>query len=163
MPLDPLEVHKCDESDFAEFIRIQLAAFGTSHLPSTPNSQPAHIRTASSGMVTLLKPQPMTDEYVQHAIDKHLKSHREERDVTYLKCIDTRLGGKIIACAKWRINKHERTEEQIQAQLPKPGKDEEGKPAAQDFMNYLASVRREYMGTKPFACECVSGGMLGSD
>jgi hypothetical protein len=58
----------------------------------------------------------------------------------------------MVACGKWRINKHERTEEQIQSQLPVPGLDEKGRPAAQDFMNYLCRVRKEYMGTKPFAC-----------
>jgi len=58
----------------------------------------------------------------------------------------------MIACAKWRINKHERTEEQLKGQLPQPGPDEEGRPAAQDFMKYLSSVRMKYMGTKPFAC-----------
>jgi hypothetical protein len=113
-------------------------------------------------MVTLLYPQPMTKEYIEHAVEKHLKSHREESDVVYLKVIDTSLGGKMIACAKWRINFRERTEEQIQSQLPKPGPDEEGRPAAIDFMNYLTDVRRKYMGTKPFVCKFARRGMLTS-
>jgi hypothetical protein len=36
-------------------------------------------------MVTALFPTPLPDTYHQKAIDKHLKSHREEADVTYLK------------------------------------------------------------------------------
>ncbi|KAF2831880.1 hypothetical protein CC86DRAFT_312443 [Ophiobolus disseminans] len=128
-----LEVYPLAESDFADFVRIQIAAF------------------SGGGMTTLIKPYPIPSDYPQKSIDKHLKSFREERDVTYLKVIDTALGGKMIAGAKWRINKKERTEEQIQSMLPVPGAEEEGRPAAQEFYNYLSRVRREYMGTKPFA------------
>jgi hypothetical protein len=59
----------------------------------------------------------------------------------------------MIAGAKWRINKHERTEDQIQVQLPKPGKEQEGNQASIDFMNHLAQSRLKWMGTKPFYCK----------
>lgn len=101
-------------------------------------------------MTSLLTPSPLPSDYIQKSIDKHLKSFREEPDITYLKVIDTALNDKMIAGAKWRINRHERIEEEIQVQLPVPGADEEGRPAAKEFYNYLNRVRREYMGTKPF-------------
>lgn len=94
----------------------------------------------------------MPDDYIQTAINKHLKSFREEPDVHYIKVVDTDLGGKMIAGAKWRINKTSRSEEIVRKSLPVPGKAEEGRPAARDFMNYLTRVRWEYMGTKPFYC-----------
>lgn len=132
----PLEIHLCKETDIPEFVRIQDAAF-----------------TSGGGMTTLIKPEPRPDDYAQNSIDKHLKSMRGETDVFYLKVVDTdTLNGKMIAGAKWRINKTERTEEQVRKTLPVPGKDEEGRPAAQEFFNYLARVRWEYMGTKPFFC-----------
>ncbi|KAF2033878.1 hypothetical protein EK21DRAFT_108668 [Setomelanomma holmii] len=129
-----LKVLPLEKSDFSAFVRIQIAAFTSSQ----------------NAMTALLTPSPMPSDYVQKSIDKHIKSWREEADVTYLKVIDTDLDGAMIAGAKWRINEKERTEEQIQLMLPVPGKDEEGRPAAQDFIRYLARVRREYMGTKPF-------------
>lgn len=131
----PLILLPCEEADLPDFQRIQLAAF------------------AASGMTKLIKPSPVTDDYVQTGINKHLKSFREERDVHYLKVIDTELGGKMIAGAKWRINEKSRTEEDVRKTLPVPGKTEEERPALRDFMNYLARVRWEYMGTKPFYCE----------
>jgi hypothetical protein len=135
----PLEIHRCNENDIPEFVQIQTAAFAS-----------------GGGMTTLLKPEPRPDNYVQKAIDKHLKSMREEPDVVYLKVIDTDiLNGKMIAGAKWRINLQERTQEQVRKTLPVPGKDEEGRPAAQDFFNDLARVRWEYMGTKPFFCKLI--------
>jgi hypothetical protein len=130
----PLEVHPLEERDLADLVRIQTAAF------------------SGGGMTTLLKPSPFPVDYNEKSISKHLKSLREESDVHYLKVIDTDLGGKMIAGAKWRINRNERTEQQIESMCPVPGKDEEGRPAAQDFYWYLNRVRREYMGTKPFAC-----------
>jgi hypothetical protein len=129
-----LQVLPCEESDIPDFQRIQVAAF------------------SSGGMTTLLKPSPLPAEYTEKSINKHLKSFREEQDVHYLKVIDTELGGKMIAGAKWRINEKPRSEEQVRKTLPQPGKDEEGRPAAQDFFNYLARVRWEYMGAKPFYC-----------
>ncbi|KAH8731535.1 hypothetical protein GQ44DRAFT_822446 [Phaeosphaeriaceae sp. PMI808] len=120
------------ESDLSEFVRIALAAFST------------------NGMTALLKPSPIPSDYHEKTIEKHLKSFREEPDVHYLKVIDTELGGRIIACAKWRINRNERTEDQIKSMLPVPGLEEEGRPAAQDFYWYLNWARREFMGTKPF-------------
>ncbi|KAL5389774.1 hypothetical protein DPSP01_002265 [Paraphaeosphaeria sporulosa] len=126
-----LEVRPCTNDDFADFVRIQIAAFNT-------------------GITSLLKP-PETVESVEKGIQKHIKSAESEADVTYLKVVDTGLGDKMIAGAKWRINEKERTEEQIQSMLPVPGEEEKDRPAAQDFMNYLYRVRKQYMGTKPFA------------
>lgn len=132
----PLEIQSLEESDFADFVRIQMAAF-----------------QLGGGITKLITPDPLPSDYVQKTINKHLKSWREEPDVTYLKVIDTDLDGKMIAGAKWRINLKERTEEQIQPMLPVPGADEEGRPALQAFMWYLNRVRREYMGTKPYFCK----------
>ncbi|KAH7391703.1 acyl-CoA N-acyltransferase [Pyrenochaeta sp. MPI-SDFR-AT-0127] len=129
----PLEIRPVEESDFEDFVRIQTAAF-----------------QGGGGITGLLTPVPLPANYIQKSIDKHIKSWRDEPDVTYLKVIDTDLDGKMIAGAKWRINEKERTEEQIKSMLPVPGPDEEGNPALQDFMRYLSRVRREYMGTKPF-------------
>ncbi|CCT61081.1 hypothetical protein IAQ61_001638 [Plenodomus lingam] len=130
----PLELQPCTEPDLVDFTRIMNSAFSS----------------LGHGMMQLLIPNPMPDDHLEKSIEKHVKSFREEEDVTYLKIIDTDLNGKMIAGAKWRINKTERTEEQIQKMLPVPGKDEEGRPAAQDFMWFLHRVRKEYMGTKPF-------------
>jgi hypothetical protein len=130
----PLEIRPLEECDFADFVRILTAAF------------------SAGGMTTLVKPSPLPSDYNQKSIEKHLKSWREERDVYYLKVIDTDLDGKMIAAAKWRINEKERTQEQVEKTLPVPGKDEEGRPAAQDFYWYLNRVRRQFMGTLPFYC-----------
>jgi hypothetical protein len=130
----PLEVQPIQEADFPDLVRIQFAAF------------------SGHGMPSLLTPSPLPEGYTQKSVDKHVKSWREEPDVRYLKVVDSDLGGKMIAAAKWRINEKERTEDQIQGMLPVPGKDEEGRLGAQDFMWYLNRVRREYMGTKPFYC-----------
>lgn len=132
----PLEVHPVQQSDFADFVRIQMSAFA-----------------AGGGITSILTPKPLPSDYIQKSIDKHIKSWKDESDVHYLKVVDTDLGGKMVAGAKWRINETERTEEQIQSMLPVPGADEEGRPGARDFMWYLNRVRREYMGTKPFYCE----------
>ncbi|KAF2440957.1 acyl-CoA N-acyltransferase [Karstenula rhodostoma CBS 690.94] len=126
-----LEVRACTNDDFADFVRIQLAAFNT-------------------GITRVMKP-IATVENNEKAIQKHIESATSEPDVHYLKVVDTELDDKIIACAKWRINEKERTEEQIQSMLPVPGEEEKDRPAAQDFMNYLHRVRKQFMGTKPFA------------
>ncbi|KAF2134105.1 hypothetical protein P153DRAFT_281459 [Dothidotthia symphoricarpi CBS 119687] len=128
-----LEVHRLDESDFPDFVRIQMSAFAS-----------------GTGMTSLLTPSPLPSDYIQKLIDKHLKAWREEPDVHYLKVIDKNLDGKMIAGAKWRINKKERTEEQIQSMLPVPGPEDEGRPVMVAFMGFLSRVRREFMGTKPF-------------
>ncbi|KAH9860352.1 hypothetical protein J1614_011683 [Plenodomus biglobosus] len=130
----PLELQSCTESDLADFARIMKSAFNS----------------LGPGIMQLLTPNPLPADYMEKSTNKHVKSFREEKDVTYLKIIDTDLDGKMIAGAKWRINKNERTEEQIQSMLPVPGKDEEGRPAAQEFMWFLNRARKEYMGTKPF-------------
>lgn len=128
----PLEIHPVSESDFPEFVRILLAAFAS-----------------GSGLSDLITPSPLPSDYVQNTIDKHTKWWREESDVHYLKVIDTDLNGAMVACAKWRINENERTEEQLKAMLPVPGPDEEGRPIMQDFMRFLSHVRKEFLGTKP--------------
>ncbi|KAJ4344767.1 uncharacterized protein N0V89_012511 [Didymosphaeria variabile] len=129
-----LEVRPCTNDDFADFVRIQTAAFNT-------------------GITKLLKAE-QTPENREKSIQKHIKSVTNESDVRYLKVVDTELNDKMIACAKWRMNEKERTEEQIQSMLPVPGEEEKDRPAAQDFMNYLHRVRKQFMGTKPFYCEC---------
>lgn len=101
----------------------------------------------------MMKP-TATMETTERAIQKHIKSAMEESDVHYLKVVDTELGDKMIACCKWRINEKERTVEEIQSMLPVPGEREKDRPAAQDFMNYLHRVRKQFMGTKPFYCMC---------
>ena len=132
----PLELRIIeDEADLVEFQSIMTAAFST------------------SGMIAyMVNPNP-TPEEKRKGIDKHIKSWREEPDITYLKVIDTDLNGKMIAGAKWRINDKERTEDQIKSMLPVPGPDEAERPAMRDFMLYLSRVRLEYMGTKPFYCK----------
>lgn len=132
----PLEVVRCEESDLLDFTKTQLAAF-----------------SGTNAITTLLTPQPMPPGYIEKSLAKHIKSFREEPDVAFMKVIDTDLNGKFIAGAKWRINQKERTEEQIKTMLPVPGPDEEGRPGAQDFMHFLHRVRKQYMGTKPFACK----------
>lgn len=130
----PLEVHPFDEADFAEFVPLQYSAF-------------------SSGIAQKLNPAPHTPEYIQKSIEKQIESFRNEPDLHFIKVIDTDLGGKLIAGAKWRINETERTEEQAQAQIPSPTPEQEGNEAAKEFLGYLASVRKRWMGTKPFYCE----------
>lgn len=132
-----LELHPCAENDLPEFVRIQIAAFGT-----------------GGGMTAFMVEHPPSETYINKSVDKHIKSFREEKDVTYLKVIDTELDGQMIAGAKWRINQKERKEEEIQSMLPVPGADEVGKQAMIDFIWYLNRVRREFMGTKPFYCMC---------
>ncbi|KAF2242637.1 hypothetical protein BU26DRAFT_534674 [Trematosphaeria pertusa] len=127
----PLELHPVVESDFPDFVRIQVAAF-------------------NNGMTAYLVPRPVSEDWIEKSVDKHIKCFRAEPDCRFLKVIDTEQSGRMIAVAKWRINEKERTEEQIQPMLPVPGEEQEGNPAAQDFMWYLNRVRREFMGTKPF-------------
>ncbi|KAL5122031.1 hypothetical protein ACEQ8H_000247 [Pleosporales sp. CAS-2024a] len=134
----PLELQICQEHDLPSFVRIQLSAF-----------------SAGGGMTTLLKPDPLPADWGEKALQRHLTSLREERDVVFLKVIDTELRdddgqSQMIAGAKWRVNTKERSEEQVRATLPRPGKDDEGRPAAVEFYRFLARVRWEYMGTKPF-------------
>lgn len=131
----PLQVLPAEEADLEEFDLIRIAAF-----------------RSGGGMAALMTPLPLPPNFLEKSVAKHVKSFREERDVHYLKVIDTDLGNKIIAGAKWRINEKERTEEEIQSMLPVPGPDEEGNPGMQDFMRYLCRARKEYMGTKPFYC-----------
>jgi hypothetical protein len=131
-----LELHPCTETDIPEFVRIQVAAFNY-----------------GGGMTQFMVEYPPSEDYINKSIDKHIKSMREEKDITYLKVIDTELDNQMIAGAKWRINQKERNEEQIQSMLPVPGADEAGKQAVIDFMWHLNKVRRQYMGTKPFYCE----------
>ncbi|KAF2644320.1 acyl-CoA N-acyltransferase [Massarina eburnea CBS 473.64] len=126
-----LELHPLQESDLRRFAQIQIAAF-------------------QGGMATFLFPDPVTEEYVQKMVDKSKKSFNTEPDCHWVKIIDTELGGLMIACAKWRINEEERTEEEIQGMLPVPSEEEKKKPAMVDFQNHLHWARKEFMGTKPF-------------
>jgi hypothetical protein len=144
-----LEVGPCTNDDLADFVRITIAAFNTGELSPSQRS----FAERPAGMTRLMKP-PETTESNEKAIQKHIKSMTSEPDVLYLKVVDTELNNKMIACAKWRINEEERTEEQIKTMLPVPGEEEKQRPAARDFMNYLHRVRKKYMGTMPFACKC---------
>ncbi|KAH6629871.1 hypothetical protein C7974DRAFT_312037 [Boeremia exigua] len=128
-----LELRPCTEMDIPEFVRIQIAAFGE-----------------GGGMTQFMVEHPPSEAYINKSVDKHVKSIREEKDITYLKVVDTELDGQMIAGAKWRINQKERTEEEIQSMLPVPGKEENGKQAMIDFMWYLTKSRKEFMGTRPF-------------
>lgn len=127
----PLEVHPFVEADFAEFVPLTYSAF-------------------TSGMAQKLHPAAHTPEHIQKSIQKQIESFRSEPDLHFIKVIDTDLGGKLIAGAKWRINETERTEEQAQVQIPTPGPEHEGNEAAKEFFGYLAGVRKKWMGTKPF-------------
>ncbi|KAI8936093.1 hypothetical protein NX059_007592 [Plenodomus lindquistii] len=138
----PLELHVCTEADMADFARIQEAAFDS----------------LGHGMIELLTPNPKPADYMEKSINKNIKQFREEKDLTFLKVIDTDLDGKMIAVAKWRINHHERTEEQIQSMFPTPGPEDEGRLGALDFMKFLRRVREGYMGTKPYYRESCSVG-----
>lgn len=98
----PLEVHPIiSEDDLVTFVQIQMAAFA-----------------GGGGITAILTPSPMPDDYVQKTINRHVKSWRDEPDITYLKVIDTDLGGKMIAGAKWRINEKGRTQEEVEKTLP---------------------------------------------
>jgi hypothetical protein len=132
----PLELHPItSEYDLSTFAAIQTRAFAS-----------------TGGMTSLFCPSPMPSDYIEKATSKHLKVFREDADVTYLKVIDTDLNGKMIAGARWRINEKERTEEQIQSMLPVPGEEDKKSQGVVDFIGFLARVRREYMGTRPFYC-----------
>jgi hypothetical protein len=128
----PLELHRItSESDLSDFSLIQTRAFAY-----------------SGGMASLVTPTPLPADYIEKSTEKHIKSLREEADVTYLKVIDTDLDGKMIAGAKWRINEKERTEEEIQSMLPVVSEADKENQGLIDFLGFLSRVRREYVGTK---------------
>lgn len=148
----PLILAPLTENDLRAFTHICNAAF-------------------SRGMASKLIPKPLTSEKFAEQVDKHRKSFLNDKDVTYLKIVDTDLEpseetGQMIAGGKWRINLKERTAEEMEATLPKPpvvdhldGESEDARGrrlAERDFVTYLADTRREWMGTKPFFCECNS-------
>jgi GNAT superfamily N-acetyltransferase len=98
----PLELHPItSEADIVTFAQIMLSAF-----------------ESGGGITAILTPSPIPDDYLEKAAKRHIKSWREESDVAYLKVIDTDLGGKMIAAAKWRINEKERTWEAVEKTLP---------------------------------------------
>ncbi|KAA8623183.1 gnat family protein [Pyrenophora tritici-repentis] len=130
----PLEVHRItDPSDFEAFVDIQLAAFQD-----------------GGGITAFLSPNPSPADYRQKIIDRQIQSLKEEPDLVFLKVIDTELDGKMIACAKWRINTEEKTEEQVKKMCPGPDEKDKENPALVDFWAFLSRVRKQYMGTKPF-------------
>ena len=132
----PLQVQRItDPADFEAFADIHSAAF------------------VGSGITSLLAPNPLPADYRQNNINKHVKSWSEEPDVVYLKVIDTDLNGKMIACAKWRVNTKERTPEEAEKAYPKLDEKEQKNQALVDFCAFLARVRKQYMGTKPFYCK----------
>ncbi|KAK6544028.1 hypothetical protein TWF694_000742 [Orbilia ellipsospora] len=125
-----LELHPItNPSDFTTFVHIQHAAF-------------------QNGMTRLLKPTPSTTQTIAESAQKHIDAAASEPDLHFLKVVDTELDGKIIACAKWRINERERTKEEIKVQLPTV--EEKDGQVTRDFWGYLGRMREEYMGTKPF-------------
>jgi hypothetical protein len=98
----PLEVHPItSEADILTFAHIMHSAFAS-----------------GGGITSILTPSPLPDDHIENMASKHLKSWREEADVVYLKVVDTDLGGKMIAGAKWRINEKERTWEEVEKTLP---------------------------------------------
>ncbi|CAI6341520.1 unnamed protein product [Periconia digitata] len=125
----PLEIRPITEADLREFIDITAKAF-------------------AGTLVSLLNPQ-LSEEGIQRQIAKNTKSMREEPDCHLLKVVDTELDDKIVACAKWRINEKERTEEQIQNMLPQPNRETDSAVSI-ELQEYLSRMRMKYMGTKPF-------------
>ncbi|EDU45271.1 conserved hypothetical protein [Pyrenophora tritici-repentis Pt-1C-BFP] len=118
----PLEVHRItDPSDFEAFVDIQLAAFQD-----------------GGGITAFLSPNPSPADYRQKIIDRQIQSLKEEPDLVFLKVIDTELDGKMIACAKWRINTEEKTEEQVKKMCPGPDEKDKENPALVDFWAFLS-------------------------
>ncbi|RMZ73901.1 acyl- N-acyltransferase [Pyrenophora seminiperda CCB06] len=130
----PLQVQRItDPADFDALVDIQIAAF-----------------ESGGGITALLAPNPAPPDYKQKTVSKQMQSWKEEPDVVFLKVIDTDLNGKMIACAKWRINEKERTEEEAARMYPEPDEKDKENQALVDFYAYLVRVRKQYMGTKPF-------------
>ncbi|EUC38593.1 hypothetical protein COCCADRAFT_32253 [Bipolaris zeicola 26-R-13] len=130
----PLEVHRITSPDDLEtFARIQILAFAS-----------------GGGIASLLSHGPMTEEHVKKYTERHVKSWRDEKDVFYLKVVDTDVdGGKMIAGAKWRISEKEKTEEEAQKMYPTPEGDDLNNQALVDFMAFLNRARKQYVNTKP--------------
>ncbi|KAF2499019.1 acyl-CoA N-acyltransferase [Lophium mytilinum] len=137
----PLILSKITEQDLPAFTHICNAAF-------------------NNGMASKLVPKPITPEKFAAQVDKHRQSFLNDEDVTHLKVIDTDIEpseetGQMIACAKWRINLKERTEEEVEASLPKPPVGEAAQEggrglAEKEFVTYLANSRRKWMGARAF-------------
>lgn len=132
-PKMPLELHRMTEADIPDFVAIKNRAF-------------------NNEFCRCQFPNPPTEDDIKHDIEKYSKALREEPDCYFVKVVDTELAGKTIACAKWRINRKERTWEEVNAQYP-PAKDGITQ-CLRDFMEFLISSRKRFMGTKPFYCEC---------
>lgn len=137
----PLEVHRITSPDDLEtFARIQILAFAS-----------------GGGIASLLSHGPMTEEHVKKYTERHVKSWRDEKDVFYLKVVDTDVdGGKMIAGAKWRISEKEKTEEEAQKMYPTPEGDDLNNQALVDFMAFLNRARKQYVNTKPICCKSAS-------
>lgn len=125
----PLEIRPLAEEDVWEYHDIFNKAFkGT--------------------LVSNLSPPP-TETSMQEQVEKTKKTMHTEPDLRLLKVVDTDLDDRIVACAKWRINEKERTEEEIQTMLPKPNREKDSAISI-ELQDYLTRVRKQYMGTKPF-------------
>ncbi|PVI03776.1 acyl-CoA N-acyltransferase [Periconia macrospinosa] len=124
----PLEIRPITEADLRDYVETAAKAFAGT---------------------LVAKISPPSEESTQKQIAKTLKSLKEEPDLRLLKVVDTELNDKVVACAKWRINEKERTEEEIQTMLPVPDRENDSAVSI-ELQEYLARVRRKYMGTKPF-------------
>ncbi|KAF2198015.1 acyl-CoA N-acyltransferase [Delitschia confertaspora ATCC 74209] len=125
----PLQLSPLNPDEIGDFVRIQCAAF-------------------QSGMAHKMS-LPLTPEKRQSMRDRNLKSLREDSDCHYLKVVDTDTN-EIIACAKWRINLSERSEEVVEKTLPVVDESEGANRAERDFMRWLRENRWEWMGGRPF-------------
>lgn len=130
----PLELHMMTEADMADFEYVQSRAF-------------------QGGLADFIFPGPKTPEKKKEDIERNIKVMREEPDAHFVKVVDTDLGGKTIACAKWRVNTQERPEEVVEAQMKKLSDD--ASPALIEFAGWLRDMRLKWMGTKPYYCEFV--------
>jgi hypothetical protein len=130
----PLELHPVSDEDIPDAATLEQIAF-------------------RSGLSKKMQPKPQTPEERKAHMERLLKTKNEDPGNHLLKVIDTDLGGKMIAFAKWRINYKERTEEEVERSMWRPKPDEQCTQAKLDFVDFLNESRRKWMGTKPFVCE----------
>jgi GNAT superfamily N-acetyltransferase len=121
-----------DPADFTDFVRIEHAAFRTPFsLKIFPTSN-------------------HTPEKDRESVEKHVKTLREDPDVTYLKVVDLDTN-KIIACCKWRFNLTEKTEEEQARMMPPLDTNREENPALADFFQHLYEGRKNLAGGRKMA------------